>query len=239
MTTPIYPEDLEGNAESNLVTGEFHTLTELNDDTYRILIPTFAPFYLRNLLLEHVDTTGAITPLTEGVDYYPCLQYMGATRSIGKPVYGGMYINSRLVEGSLRLRYQTVGGKWCADRDYVYERLAESVYNKRSVWWDNITNVQETFPPTDHNHPVSPLDGMERLLAGLQDLQQAVLQTGTSLSAQLQIHMNDEEMHRPSKATVGLGQVSDLPMATDEEVLERQPIEKYVTLRQILLLLNN
>lgn len=239
MTTPIYPEDLTGQAESNLVENEFHTLTEVNDDTYRILIPTFAPFYLNNLSVEHIDTMGVVTPLNEVVDYYPCLSYMAATRSTGKLVYGGLYINSRLVEGTIRIRkYQTIGGPWCADVEYVYQRLVESVYNKRSVWWDNITNVQEIFPPTEHEHSIPGLNGFEQLLERLQAIEAAILNGNIETAARLTIHMNDQDAHSSTKESVGLGKVANLEMATDEEVMNRVEADKYLTLRQVLMLLN-
>jgi hypothetical protein len=37
---------------------------------------------------------------------------------------------------------------------------------------------------------------------------------------------------------VGLGKVANLEMATDEEVMTLQPLEKYITLRQALMLLS-
>lgn len=238
MTTPIYPEDLTGLAASNLVTGEVHLLTELNDDAYRILIPTFAPFYLHNLLLEHVDEMGVVTPLLETMDYYPCLQYMAATRSTGIPVYGGLQMNNRLTNGSIRLRYQTVGGQWCADVNYVYNRLLESVYNWRTTWWDSITNVQQLFPPTQHEHPLPGVEGFQLLLEAVQGLEAAIRSNQYDLSQRLTTHINDNSKHFPSPSDIGLGNIVNLPMATDQEVMEHRPLDKYVTLRQILMLMN-
>lgn len=238
MTTPVYPLDLTGLAASNLVENELHTLTEINDDTYRILIPTFAPFYLHNLLVEHVDVMGVASPMEEGADYYCSLPYMAATRSTGKPVYGGLCITNRLVEGTIRLRYQTVGGEWCADVDYVYERLLESVYNRRTTWWDRLTNVQEIFPPTEHPHPVTDIEGHGALLLRLQAIEEAILARPNDIPAMMAAHILDYDLHHQTATSVGLGKVANLEMATDEEVMTLQPLEKYVTLRQALMLLS-
>lgn len=240
MSTPIYPEDLTGLAESNLVTGELHTLTEINDATYRILIPTFAPFYLHNLKLEHIDVLGAASDLHEGSDFYCALPYMAATRSTGKPVYGGLYINTRLVEGTIRLQYQTVGGQWCADVGYVYERLLESVYNRRTTWWDKLTNVQEIFPPTDHGHNVGDIEGHISMIAKLEEIRAAIAgRPPNEIPALMAEHILDYDLHHPTKTSLGLGNVANLEMATDQEVMTFQMVDKYVTLRQILMLLGH
>lgn len=240
MPTVTYPFDSTGQAVSNLVSGELHTLTEVNARPYRVLIPVFAPFYLHNLLVEHIAQDGAVTPMTEDVDYYPVLQYMAASRSLGQPVYGGFSFINDLPNGTIRLRYQTLGGDWIADPDYVYQQLLEAVFNRRSTWWDMLTNVQQIFPPLPHNEHTDDLEGHEALIDKLETIRQALLQTDPSLAAMLQAHMaaHGAAAHPLQASDVGLDQVANYPMATDQEVLARQPLNKYVTLRQILLLLS-
>ena len=239
MNTASYPFDTTGLAPSNLVQNELHTLTEVNSAPYRILIPSFAPFYLHNLRVEHIGTTGVTSILTEGVDYYCVLPYMTASRSVGKSVYGGLAFNNDLVQGTIRLQYQTLGGVWCADRNYVYEQLLSAHYNRRTTWWDTITNVQETFPPTEHNHDVGDVEGHTELLAKLDQIRVAILQSPNLVPAQYLAHILEKgNAHDLNKSDLGLSEVSNLPLATDEEVLSRIPSDKYVTLRQILLLLS-
>ena len=239
MNTASYPFDTTGLAPSNLVQNELHTLTEVNSAPYRILIPSFAPFYLHNLLVEHIGTTGTPTPLTEGVDYYCVLPYMAASRSVGKSLYGGLAFISDLVQGTIRLKYQTLGGSWCADKNYVYEQLLSAHYNRRTTWWDTLTNVQETFPPTDHDHNAEDIEGHTELLAKLDEIRTAILQSPNLVPAQYLAHlMAKGNVHDLNKSDLGLGDVSNLPLATDQEVLSRIPSDKYVTLRQILMLLS-
>lgn len=239
MNTASYPFDTTGLAPSNLVQNELHTLTEVNSAPYRILIPSFAPFYLHNLRVEYIGTTGEVRVLNEGVDYYCVLPYMTASRSVGKSLYGGLAFNSNLVQGTIRLQYQTLGGSWCADRNYVYEQLLSAHYNRRTTWWDSVTNVQDTFPPTDHNHDVGDVEGHTELLAKLDQIRVAILQSPNLVPAQYLAHILEKgNAHDLNKSDIGLGEVSNLPLATDEEVLSRIPSDKYVTLRQILLLLS-
>ena len=44
-----YDFDPTGSLPANLVVDELHTITEINVNTYNIIIPEFAPFYTNNL----------------------------------------------------------------------------------------------------------------------------------------------------------------------------------------------
>lgn len=239
MTAVSYPFDTTGTAPSNLVKDELHTLTEVNSAPYRILIPNCAPFYLENLVLEHVDQLGVAREMQEGVDFYFVLPYVAAFRSVGRPVYGGMAMLSDLPQGTMRIKtYQTVGGPWIADRFYVYEQLLSSQYNKRTTYWDLITNVQELFPPTEHQQSIGDVEGHKDLLAALGTITQALLAAPNSIPPAFMAHLASKgNVHELSKTDLGLGNVANLPMATDMEVMNREPVDKYVTLKQILMLL--
>lgn len=237
-----YPFDPTGSASTNLITGELRTLTEVNAAPYRIFIPSLAPFYLNNLLLEHINQEGVATPMVEGIDYYPCLPYMAATRSIGQPIYGGLSFISTLPQGVIRLQYQTLGGQWTADSGYVYEQLLASVYNNRTTWWDRLTNVQDLFPPMDHEHVMDDIEGHQALLAKLDVIRDAILNQPTTvpdLLLKFLDHIAQEgNVHKLTKTDIGLEYIKNVPFATDQEVLELHDVERYVSLRQIVLLLN-
>ena len=238
MTTPSYPLDTTGLAASNLIKGEQHSLTEVNAATYRIIIPTFSPFYLHNLKLSHVSVLGEVTPLDEGTDFYCTLPFLGAQRWTGQAVYGGLSIITTLIEGTLDLQYQTIGGDWCCDPAYVYQQLLEAVYNARTTWWDTLTNVQEIFPPTEHQLPVEQIDGITDLLAAMEQMRQAILTNPTSVPASILKHvLVSGNPHGTTAEALGLGEIANYPLATDQEVNERSAVDKYVTLRQILKLL--
>ena len=237
-----YPFDPSGVAATNLVTDELRTLTEINSAPYRIFIPSHAPFYLNNLLLEHINVQGVVTELHEGIDYYPVLPYMAASRSIGQSIYGGLSIISTLPQGTVRLsKYQTLGGTWVADANYVYEQLLSSVYNNRTTWWDRLTNVQQIFPPMDHDHVADDIEGHQALLAKLDEIREAILtqpNTVPQLLAKFLAHIEEEgNVHSLHKNDIGLGFVENLPFATDQEVLELKEENRYISLRQVVLLL--
>ena len=241
MPTVSYPFDDTGLASTNLVSNEDHTVSEVNAAPYRIIIPDFAPLYLHNLSLVHVAENGTQTPLSEGVDYYPVLPYMAASRSTGQSVYGGISIINAFANGIIRLAsYQTVGGGWCADKNFVYQKLLESQYNRRTTWWDLITNIQELFPPSPHNTNTSDIAGHIDLIAKLEEVRLAILQAPQNPLGSFAAHLlNQNNPHNVTKTTLGLGNVQNFPPASDQEVLNRTATDKTVTLRQIVMLLDS
>lgn len=239
MSDVTYNFDPTGRDPANLVTDEMHVITEVNAAPYRILIPTFAPFYSYNLKVEHIDIQGNVRELHEGSDFYLALPYVDATRSTGKTVYGGIPIINAFADGAIRLQYQTVGGPWCADIDYVYARLIEAVYNPRTTWWDGLTNVQDNFPPMDHDHGIDDLYQIDVLFQVLNGIRDAILQAPNNVPGQIVAHLLDQSLHPRTPEDLGLGPVSKLDMATDQEVIARTSVDKVVTLRQLVLLINS
>lgn len=239
MSEVAYPVDLTGVAESNFIKDEVHTLTEINDATYRFIIPKFAPFYLNNFKLKYDDSNGTIIDLVEHVDYDLCLPYIGATRSIGQVVYGAVTIYNNYVNGVLKIDYQTVGGKWIADPNYVLKFLAEKAYNPRVVVWDIVTNVQETFPPTDHEHDFSQLKGQDELIAALYKVEEAILNPKGNTNVGLIHILNDDNPHNVTAEQIGLGNVVNIGIATETEVKGRQAVKKLVTLDQVIGLISD
>lgn len=165
-----YVFDPTGLAAANKIVGEVHTLTEINANPYKLFIPEFAPFYLDNFKLYHVDNLGTQTLLTEGVDFHLTLPYIAATRSIGKMLYGGVSISNLQLQGTYKITYQTIGGEWVSDVSNVLANIVNNNYNPRIVAWDIITNVQAIFPPINHEVHMDQLKGHEDLINGLSDL---------------------------------------------------------------------
>ncbi len=231
-----YPLDITGVAPSNLIQNEIHTITEINDFTYRIIIPSFAPFYLDNLVLEHISPLNVVTTLVRDVDYTVCLTYLGASRSIGKMLYGGLSINTEILNGTLRLTYQTLGGDWTADAQYVLERIAESNYNPRITVWDVVTNKPNQFPPTNHSLDINVTYGYQQLLEAIDSLITAIVDNQNGSSALIAHIANTNNPHGTDKVDVGLDNVENYPIATDQEVMDKAVVDKYVTLRQMVTL---
>lgn len=235
----MYPLDTTGLEPSNLIQGEIHTLTKVNASPYRILIPDFAPFYLNNLGIIHVALNGDETPLNEGVDYYIALPYVAASRAVGKPVYGGIPFISTFAQGTIKINYQAVGGEFCADPSYVYERLLSKAYNPRTSWWDNLTNVQELFPPVDHDHSLDDVEQVGVLFQNLENIRQAILQAPSMVPGNYIAHMAARNPHGLTKEDLGCTPAASKEMITDQEVVMNAGLDKLMTHRQVRLLLHS
>ena len=326
MPTLQYPFDPTGLAVTNYVASEHHPVTEVNFRDFFYIVPDFAPFIdTDKTKIIHYALNADGTLKTEGVelrkdlDYYAVLTYQGATRELTKPVYGGFSLNSRITDGVVAVFYQALGGTWTADRNYVLEALSDRAYNPRVTLWDNVTNVQDLFPPINHDQDFDDMLGQKDLIASidrmttelgkshdslgivrhlmnqgslrhLTDLQATTLEklefdpeTGAikiiatmaskeealagldtvkaispatlktvvdslstvttemvGLLAAFKAHVEDitTNPHHITASSINLGEVVNLPLATDSEIAAFDPTsEKLVTLRQVMMLL--
>lgn len=230
MPTVTYPFGPLGTESSNLISKEIHTVSEVNDATQRIIIPKFAPFHLNNLAVFHRQDDGVVKPLVEGVDYGPALEYLAASRSLGKPIYGGVQLKNLLTNGELQVTYQTVGDKWCADDAFVLERLATKVYNPRTTVWDVLTNVQQLFPPIAHDQSYDYVFGQKEVVDALRSIETALLRDNSPTVMEIVLKV----VNALTKESVGLGNLQNLEIATDEDVRLRRAVPKLVRLDHLI-----
>lgn len=237
MSQVSYPLDTTGLSPANLVLKEPHVLTEINDVTYRTLIPDFAPFYSDNFALVFKDTLGVETTLRRDLDYVLTIPYLSASQFVGKMVYGGVAVNSVLINGSLEMTYQTIGGDEIASVTFVREQLLELSTNPRVSSWDVVANKPTQFNPIDHTHSLDDLSGTAEVVASIEDVAKA-LAAGPDPTGQVVKHLVDyTNPHKTTQDQVGLGDIVNLPMATDADITNRNPVDKYVTLKQVLALI--
>lgn len=234
MPNVTYPLDTTGISPANLVRDEPHVLTEINDATYRIIIPDFAPFYQDNFQLRYSDGAGNISILEKGIDFDFCLPYMDASRAIGKYLFGALTIHNAYVQGYLAVDYQTLGDKWVANKNYVLEQLVEHNYNPRVVYWDQLTNVQQTFPPTSHAQDYDTIYGQKSVIEAIDKIIAAIL-AGPSATNDYRSHVLAKgNVHGLTAADLGLSEASALPLASLEELQNLNPVEKLFSLKQML-----
>ena len=235
MTNYIY--DPLGTLPGNLITNEIHSITEANFRDYYLIIPTYAPFFINNLSV-HLILNSITTPLIEGVDYSLVLFYLAATRSLGIPIYGAVSLNNTNISGQISITYQTIGNPYIADKQQVLAALATYTYNPRITTWDLITNVQEIWPPNDHNQDASTLDGMLELVTAVNNLATSIGVSNSSIPQYIKFITNPNNPTNVTATQIGLGLVQNLPIATNNQILNEIPANVYVTLAQVLQLLS-
>ncbi len=208
--TVSYPFDPTGLSDANKVTNEVHVITPANYRDYHFIVPTHAPFFRPNLVVVRHPSGEA---LIEGQDYFLGHLWIEATLKLGKPVFGSIqFYNLKDSDGNSTrptmvqlLQYQTLGGEWTLDQAEILEILANTLYNPRTAKWEDVTDVPDTFPVISHAHDVaSDSMGYDDLIAVMED----ILETMQNGPGDI------------TKETIGLGNVQNYPMATNQQALE-------------------
>ena len=222
-----YALDTTGQLPANLIVGETHTVTAVNDRTYHFVIPTFAPFHANSVRLAK-RVNGTLLPLVEGQDWQPSLQFQGASLATAHPIYGAFSFTDLQFEGELVIeRYQTLGGEYTLDVAGMTKVIGEIVYNPRGLTWEQVTNLPKMFPPIDHPWQFNDLVGMSELLEGLTRLEDAIL---SKSSGSLDDHLRDFlNPHKVSKTQTGLGLVENFPPATITQAVLGTSNQHYMT----------
>lgn len=218
MSSITYPLDITGTSPLNFIEDEQHAVTEVNYWDYHFIIPKKAPFFITNLVVRHASLL-EVRELKEGIDYFPTIQYIGATRSLGKMLYGGITLNRTITSGIISIDYQTLGGQWIADRDYVINRLSEIAYNPRITVWETLTNVQEVFPPMDHDQNLDTLYGTKELIDSILAIGDVIVKNRDQLG--IVRHLTDKNNpHGVNLEQLGIPRIGNWGMATREEIDE-------------------
>ena len=146
----MLPMDLTGKAASNRITREPCLSTDISPKTKNILVPVYTPIYPNDFVLEERDTNGDMKEWELGVDYEFTLPWYSLKQETDIDVYGGVKLFRNPSSTMLFTTYQAFGGHHSADRRKVLEALANYIWGPRILQFDQITNIQETFPPNRH-----------------------------------------------------------------------------------------
>ena len=226
MADYTYPEDRTGTRASNLITGEEHVLTPDNHRNFHFIVPKFAPFYAESVKLFK-SINGTLLELKEGIDYHFSLEYVSASLSTGKPVYGGIsFVDLSLDAKVVLQQYRTVGGQWTLNTQEMLETIANIVFNPRKLTWDQISGKPQTFGPTDHTFDFNNLLTEKQIGDKLRDIRDAILTAAQSTTD----HENRmDNPHNVSAIQLGVGAFYQKGIATINEALEGSDPDKVIT----------
>ena len=255
-----YPVDYNGTALTNKVVGEAVTL---NTRKVRAFAPLNAPYFSKNIVITDT-TTGR--PLTSS--QYKCFNLMAAPSAIagaGNEVFSVVVITDQAVGNSLSVDYQTVGGDYVQGFDSIVQMLGALTQDNRPVTWDNILNRDTEFTPNQHLHPLADTVGWEYFCVALEQLKLAILlgddikkdfilqyidaalassdaaaAAAVSPSSPFGAHVNDmNNPHGVTATELNLGNVQNFAIATLTEVYAGIVTNKYVTVDQVGLAIQN
>jgi hypothetical protein len=225
----LYPFDATGLLVSNRITGELKTVNQPAGPNLAFVVPAAAPFFKDGLVVR--NGTQSNSPLmVEGVDYILTHHFIEASLGTGKPVYGSIAFLNRSFSGTVRLRYQTVGGMWTLNDTGILQALTNSLYNILTVTWGNIVSLPATFPPTVHNVQGDDITGWADIIAPLVDIKAAIdtaVSDPTQIAQLLANHLAEVNAH--TAAQVGLGNVPNYGIGTSLEAQQGLVNNKLMT----------
>lgn len=225
MPTP-YQFDPTGTLPANRITGEQHIITAASAGNYHYVVPTFSPFFSDGCSVSYRDIDNNVRILVEGIDFHFGYQFIAASRSCAKPIYGGISFLNLELAGVVTLAYQTVGGNWTLDSVAINEILSDTLRNPRVVSWEQIANVPTLFPVVDHEWNLQDLVGMS-------DVQDAIDGVATTIANKPASPPLNFDGLVATKYTVGLGNVQNFGIATDSEAVAGTSITRYMTPRTV------
>lgn len=232
-----YPFDPTGSLASNLITGEQQILTAVNWTDYQFLVPRWAPFFPDSAVLTIQPPTGASRPLVMGVDWYPCFEFISASRACAQPIWGGIQFINPLLTGVVTMQYQTLGGIWTLDEVAIAALLADRLANPRITAWEQVTDQPVMFPVIDHEWDLVDLVGASDIVTALGGIEDMLRQSGaTGLAAHLADYTNP---HRVTATQVGLGLVQNYGIAQAADLTAGSSNTVYMTPAGTTTMMNN
>jgi hypothetical protein len=234
-----YPLDLTGQAASNLITGELHTVSVASQPAF---VTNYGPFYTAALVVTRMDTGAVLTPKTVGstTGQYVATQLMvDMTLRTGDEICCVIVLTDPTLPNNLSVsvQYQALGGPYSASVDAIQQLIDALDLADQPVLWADILGKPVLFPPAPHLHDLGDIYGFEYLVAALERVTQAIyigddaqltavyayidhqingLQSSISAnSAALAAHLADyTNPHRVTQTQVGLSNVPNFPAAT-------------------------
>ena len=212
MNTLTYALDTTGASPSNLTPGESHALTSTTGSAHYFITPHYAPFFADSLKLGFRGIGGETRILVEGIDYYPCFEFISASVSCKKRIFGGIAFNDSAINGVVDISpYQTLGGGWGNISPVTLETIAQLGLSPRVASWEQISGLPTIFPPASHSENINDITDVDDLLNAIAALTQEVAKPKAPNAPTLQLYQ--------TKQQVGLGLVDNFATSSDQEAI--------------------
>lgn len=247
-TTPLvykYPYDPTGVNASNLVSAEKHTVPREETRAFATLA---GPFFTESLVVK--DATGKL--LAKKTDYVAFEYVADPSEITGKEVCCAILIKNSAISGDIFVTYQAVGGPFSLNVEAITQAIANLEIDARTVAWGDILAKPDYFPPLRHLHDIGDVYGFEYIVNAIEDLRNAIL-NGDSVAhsailrriddlrswvnqrlvdtvAIVEEHQRDaSNPHKTDKNQIGLGQVQNYPIATEQQAMAGTANNAYMT----------
>ena len=122
----------------------------------------------------------------------------------------------------------------------MLDKLIELVYNPRTTVWDAVTDKPCVFPPIDHIEDMDYMFGLQSLVQSINNVGDILLSGNDPSNRAYFSHLLDiGNPHLTNKAQLGLSNVENLSLATNDDIASHLEVDKYITLKQVITLLRS
>lgn len=165
MSTMIrYPYDPVGDNPVCKVEGERYALSSINN-TYRCIVPEFAPFYREGLIIKSWPSGQT---LTEGKHYELGLKYSQENEIATKPLFGAIRFMDTVLNGEIELvQYQTVGANFTRGGKKTLEYLVNYLLDPAHVVWEAVIQKLDEYPVYEHSQDWHDFTNKETIAAAI------------------------------------------------------------------------
>lgn len=211
LNTVSLPFDRWGTAATNKVVGERQTLTSVSWTEYNIIIPKYAPFFSESI--DHLIHWPSGDILERGKHWSEGWYFQSASGEIGSDIHCCIYFYDAGLVGEIEIpSYQAMGGEWQLNGQKLTEILASLLLNPLRIYWEQVANLPEIFPPLDHDQDIQDFTKLGDLIDVLREI---ALAAGGGAGADLSAHLADlANPHKTNAFQVGLGKVMNWAVAT-------------------------
>lgn len=232
-----FPLDTTGTASKNRILGEYHDISKYAALPYRPVVLNYGVFYVDSLSI----TDSAGYTLKAGVDFQTTGLNAEASTLTGLEAYSIVIIVNPNVTSILYVDYNVVGERFTDVSSHISDMAVTLLNDTRSVNWWRLKDKPDAYPGAGHLHGMWDLWGFEPFRDRIGEITTKVITKSatdvgimtdelnanyTNLEAArqyqldyFQTHKDDtENPHRVTAIQVGLGQLKNYPIASEEDV---------------------
>lgn len=225
LSSVSLPFDRLGNAVSNKIENERHTLTSVNWTEFNIIIPKYAPFFSESI--DHLIHLPSGNILERGKHWCEGWYFQSASGEIGLDIHCCIYFYDPHLSGEVEIpSYQAMGGEWQLNGQLLTQVLAQALLNPLRYYWEQIANLPEIFNPLDHDQDIQDFTKLGDLIDAIQSIAIALGGSDNGLETHV---LNRENPHGTNKFHVNLGNVNNWPVASVSDIIAGQLVsERYM-----------
>lgn len=230
---------------ANRIDGEIHYITPGTANEKTVIFPFWGPFFSTlGLVVRHTSDGGVSTVLQPGVDMFLGLPFHGARQAgLINPLYGAIVLNNPNLSGTITLTYRTIGQPWVYRRDLASANQFAILNNVVTTSQEQYANYQSAFPVVGTPFLPDDQSKLTEVYAGALTQYGVIAENFIKQKADhadaIAHWFRKDNPHQETKVSVGLGNVANLPAATDAQASDPTNNSTYITPAQIPLAFAN